>query len=879
MSTANGYSHLDLVVSNTLTLKVTPGLAPIDRTVSTVNAVEQLLTVANTTANSISLPVSSTPIRSIGSPGILSTENLPAVTTSQLVQVDADSPRYGNAISHVFGNVTAIVTQIENQDFTTPGTYTWTVPAGVTSISVAGIGGGGGGSQKSSGGWGGWGGQLKFVNNFPVTPGDVYTVVVGEGGTSGGAFGNTGGDTYMYKANSAPILLASGGRGGERIYWTESTSSVTVYDAPVSPTFYTFNALSPTGDTITYSVSSGSLPNGVTLNSSTGVLGGNPDDVAQSTTYTFTVAASTATQTITRGFTLVVDPLPSALVTISPAYGGISTWDLSTQGNLLISTANVSYSITVNRAFDAQIKVWGAGGGGTTDGSIGGGGGYSQGVLRVDTGNTYRLIIGQGGGGVVGGRNAGGGGAGSGIEFASNSTPIIVAGGGGGGAQTGTGRAGGAGGGSAGSTGSGSGGAGGSQSAPGAGGSGSRRTGAAGSGRNGGYGSTGSQSSRFAYGFGTGGWGSYNGGDAGSGGGGGGYFGGGEGGGDSGGFGGGGGAGYIHPTIITNGSTTAGNAQTPGNNSDSLRLYNAGLGGVGGTSGSDGVNSSGFDGLIFIGSLTSTNPLGSINNPASNVSALRTAGITTDGPYWFSTTKQATPFQAYVKFNYIDGGDWALLLKVHSQGDLPSGSSYWTNTALYNQNDFNLTSGTWSKYGTWNGIEFTRLMMVMTQGGVAKIPPIMIFNTSRTFAEAITLAGGTAAANGQNNTVKADNTDPPRGNNVAYFSVPMKSGTAFTDAGGVEEYMQGYGIGMWANNASNATTAEGFASTGRAGAWIGCPLDDQGQTFNNNHNVGADSGFGFGFAAGNGAKTGSAGYAEWTNSTSTNTLPGYVWVR
>jgi hypothetical protein len=32
-------------------------------------------------------------------------------------------------------------------------------------------------------------------------------------------------------------------------------------------------------------------------------------------------------------------------------------------------------------------------------------------------------------------------------------------------------------------------------------------------------------------------------------------------------------------------------------------------------------------------------------------------------------------------------------------------------------------------------------------------------------------------------------------------------------------------------------------------------------------------------AAGNTAKTGSAGYAEWTNASSTNTLPGYVWVR
>lgn len=271
--------------------------------------------------------------------------------------------------------------------------------------------------------------------------------------------------------------------------------------------------------------------------------------------------------------------------------------------------------------------------------------------------------------------------------------------------------------------------------------------------------------------------------------------------------------------------------------------------------------------------------LGTETLPASSISQLRTTGITTDGAYWFSTTKQPTPFQAYVRFNYIDGGDWALLLKVHNQGDMPSGSSFWTNTTLNNATDWNLTSGSWSKYATWNGIEFTRLMMVMTQGGVAKIPPIMIFNTSRTFAEAITLAGGATAASNQNNTVKCDSTDPARGNSVAYHAVPMKSGSAFTDAAGSEDVMQAYGIAMWANNAGNSTTAEGFSSTGRAGAWIGCPMDEGSHTFNANTNSGADSGFGFGFAAGNGAKTGSAGYAEWGNASSTNTLPGYVWVR
>ena len=261
--------------------------------------------------------------------------------------------------------------------------------------------------------------------------------------------------------------------------------------------------------------------------------------------------------------------------------------------------------------------------------------------------------------------------------------------------------------------------------------------------------------------------------------------------------------------------------------------------------------------------------------PAASAAALRTAGVTTDGPYWFSTTANPTPFQSYVRFNYIDGGDWYLLLKVHNQGDMPSGSAFWQNSTLNNENDFNLTSGNWSKYATWNSFSFTRVMMVMTQGGTAKVPPIMIYNSAfTTFHSAIS---GISVSNGAGQY--CNSTDPAIANDARYHSMTMKSGTNFSDPGGAEDIIQGYGIGMWANNASNSTSAEGFASTGRAGAWIGCALDEGGHAFNNTTNSGSDSGFGFGFAAGNGAKTGSAGYAEWTNGGSTNTLPGYVYIR
>lgn len=61
--------------------------------------------------------------------------------------------------------------------YTTPGTYNWVCPAGVTSVSVVCIGGGGGASITNTGGAG-----LGYKNNISVVPGNSYTVVVGRGG-------------------------------------------------------------------------------------------------------------------------------------------------------------------------------------------------------------------------------------------------------------------------------------------------------------------------------------------------------------------------------------------------------------------------------------------------------------------------------------------------------------------------------------------------------------------------------------------------------------------------------------------------------------------------------------------------------------------------
>jgi len=270
-------------------------------------------------------------------------------------------------------------------------------------------------------------------------------------------------------------------------------------------------------------------------------------------------------------------------------------------------------------------------------------------------------------------------------------------------------------------------------------------------------------------------------------------------------------------------------------------------------------------------------PLGTFDNPALSAAELRSNNIIEDGGYWLDPENSGFPYLAYIRFNWLDGGDWELVLKVHNQGDMTSGNSLWLNQTLQNEEDMNLTSGNFSKYGGWNRRAFNRIAMEMWQSGEAKIPPIMIYNTQ--LSSMYSALQSTLPIVENTSGLLCNSTDPVLGNSRAYYNMPMKQGSNFININGAEEYINGYGIGIWANDSTNSTTAEGFSSVGRAGAWIGSALDNNTWSFNNFPNNGSDSGFGFGASGGNPAKTTSAGYAEWTISNSRNTLPAYLWIR
>ena len=109
-------------------------------------------------------------------------------------------------------------------NYTTPGTYTWSCPQGVTRVRVtlAGAGGGGAGTFKMT--YNGGTGEL-ITNTVAVTPGVAYPITVGgagafgfEEGTSGGtstAFGLTarGGGAGSFKNKKDGVSYVGGGKG------------------------------------------------------------------------------------------------------------------------------------------------------------------------------------------------------------------------------------------------------------------------------------------------------------------------------------------------------------------------------------------------------------------------------------------------------------------------------------------------------------------------------------------------------------------------------------------------------------------------------------------------------------------------------------------
>jgi hypothetical protein len=122
-----------------------------------------------------------------------------------------------------------------SSNYTTAGTYSFTVPSGVTSltVSVYGSGGGAGACDNNGDAWvGGGGGSGGYITNtsIAVTPSETLTIIVPRGGYGASyrfnssyvynpnwatiGWGENGGSAQLKRGGTVLVEATGGGRGG-----------------------------------------------------------------------------------------------------------------------------------------------------------------------------------------------------------------------------------------------------------------------------------------------------------------------------------------------------------------------------------------------------------------------------------------------------------------------------------------------------------------------------------------------------------------------------------------------------------------------------------------------------------------------------------------
>ena len=184
------------------------------------------------------------------------------------------------------------------------------------------------------------------------------------------ASGLSGELANAFNIDAAPAFGVAAGSLGTLVSGGSASSLTTV------------TATDDEGDSITFSITSGSVPGGITFNSN-GTFSGNANQVSSSTTSTFVVTASDGTNTSTRQYTITVNP---AFVQLS----GSGTFSVPTGVNT------------------AEILIVGGGASGSRSPNVSGGGGGAGGIVHrasytftaTDKSSGIAYSVGAGGDGV-----------------------------------------------------------------------------------------------------------------------------------------------------------------------------------------------------------------------------------------------------------------------------------------------------------------------------------------------------------------------------------------------------------------------------------------------------------------------------------------------
>lgn len=121
--------------------------------------------------------------------------------------------------------------------------------------------------------------------------------------------------------------------------WSTTAGSLGSYNQSSSVSI-SLSASDPESSSLTYSISSGSLPSGLSLNSSTGAISGTAGSVSGDTTYSFTVSVTDGSSSISRSFSITILEIPPVWSTSSP---------------LPTFTKNIAYSTTLVANDDSGI--------------------------------------------------------------------------------------------------------------------------------------------------------------------------------------------------------------------------------------------------------------------------------------------------------------------------------------------------------------------------------------------------------------------------------------------------------------------------------------------------------------------------------------------
>ena len=187
---------------------------------------------------------------------------------------------------------------------------------------------------------------------------------------------------------------------------------------------YTVAATDPDGTSVTFSLVSGSLPTGGSLNSTTGVISGTHPSVGSNTTFSFTIGATSNGKTTNRAFSI----------------------QSKVEGSPTFYTSSGSFALNAPEAVIVTVIGGGGGGGSTPDGSSGGSGGGGGGMARKEYANlaagTYTLTVGAGGARTPADGSSSAGGAGGTSSFSGTGITTVQATGGQGGAVSGQGTTG-----------------------------------------------------------------------------------------------------------------------------------------------------------------------------------------------------------------------------------------------------------------------------------------------------------------------------------------------------------------------------------------------------------------------------------------------------